>query len=65
LKLKEESDRATTREGQLKEEIAIMKKRVENVESEKLRHLEENCQEREKWRKEVKRVEDENIQMRK
>lgn len=58
-------ERSSNRETQLREEIAIMKKRVENVESEKLRHLEENCQEREKWRKEVKRVEEENVQLRK
>ena len=42
-----------------------MKKRLENSESEKLRHLEENCAERERWRSEVKRVEDENVLLRK
>ena len=63
--MKEETERSSTRESQLKEEISILKKRLETVEGEKMRHLEENCNEREKWRAEVKRVEDENVALRK
>jgi hypothetical protein len=38
---------------------------LENAEADKMRHLEENCTERERWRGEVKRVEDENVMLRK
>ena len=49
----------------MREEIQIMKKRMDISEAEKIRHMEENCQEREQWRKECNRIEEENSNLRK
>jgi hypothetical protein len=47
----------------MKDEIHIMKKQLESVEQEKLRHLEENSSEREQWRTQFKLLEDENAKL--
>lgn len=59
--MKEEVDKANAREVHFKEELQILKKQLESVEHEKMRHLEENCSEREQWRTQYKRVEEENL----
>ena len=46
MKLKEEMERAKAVESSLKEEVFILKKQLETVEGEKMRHLEENSNER-------------------
>ncbi|CDW74073.1 UNKNOWN [Stylonychia lemnae] len=64
-KLKEECDKSQNRESQLREEVQIMKRQLESTEQEKQRHLEENSAEREQWRQQYKRTEEENINLKK
>eukprot|EP00347_Sterkiella_histriomuscorum_P019386 403341825 len=59
-KLREEIEKSQRTELQMKEELQMLKRQVENVENEKLRHLEENSSEREQWRTQLKQVEEEN-----